>query len=272
MSIESFTQWLSTKVQGRAIAKPFYWLLDKYYKLCGIQDEVASRLKGVKMLRIGIVGDLSMQDPQRLRHAMQEANANSHIVINVGDVHPAYGVMKEFLFTNGVRNENVLVVPGNHDENYDSMGVPRNWIKFYESVNCVIVGIDNSEDKISKYAWDLLEQAKQNYINNTTQAGAVNLIVVTHKPLSTLLLPDGSENNHIMADNDDRVRLIKWLDQFKNTLLVCGHFHSWTYQRTSYSDVLVEGRGGSSGPAGAGLGWTSIIVTNEGWIFRKIDL
>ena len=119
--IEGFTQHIAIIVQGKYISKWFYWILDKYYKLCGIQDEITSAIKEVKMLRIGIVGDLSMGNPQKFRHAMQEATSNSDITIQIGDCHPAYTILKSF---HNQYPDKVFCVKGNHDENFESMNLP----------------------------------------------------------------------------------------------------------------------------------------------------
>lgn len=262
--VQKFFQWLSYKTIGNRFAKYYYKVYGLYARVAGYSDYLQWKLKGRKMIKIGIVGDLSMQDPDRLDKVMAAAMVDSDIVINVGDVHPGYEVMKKYL-----KSGKVLVVPGNHDEKFSLMETERQWFQEYD--HFVLVGVDNSQDELDLQAWDLLDKAEKAIEKNKKKF----LFVVAHKPLSSIILPDGSANNHIMGHGKNNNigkelahKFRHWLSKQKNVLLIVGHYHSWTYMRTRYADVLVEGRGGAAPECGL----TKIIVEPDGYVVNKIDL
>jgi predicted phosphodiesterase len=211
------------------------------------------------MLKIGIVGDLSLQNPARLDRCLQAAfDASPDLVVQVGDLHPAYNVVAKYI---KAHRDNFFIIPGNHDEDFDTLGQRRQWVKKTDAA--FLVGLDNSKDQFSAETWDILDG-----ITTTTP-----IFVFAHKPLSRIVLPDGSESGHIMGENGDKgiadaKRLSGWLKAKGVDLLVTGHYHSWTFQRTSYCNVLVEGRGG----AAPNLGYTLILIQPEGWTFHPVQI
>jgi predicted phosphodiesterase len=258
-NIQLFAQWLSLRLIGKPVAKLWYKFYAWYGHVAYQLDYINYKLRGVRSVKIAIVGDLSMQDPARLDKAMAAAMNNCDLLVHVGDVHPGYEVMKKY-----IPSGKVFVVPGNHDQDYASLNMPRQWLKVFD--NFVIVGVDNSADKLDNEAWGLLKQAEEE-----SKINRKSLFVVAHKPISTVILPNGLENNHIMGESGyaaDVKPFQEFLYKQKDVLLIVGHYHEKSYQRTWYSDVLIEGRGGSA-PM---IGYTLIIIQKEGWVFRQIDL
>jgi predicted phosphodiesterase len=229
------------------------WLSDKWNQAFG---------KRYIVLRIGIVGDLSMQDPARLDRCLTECLKVADITVMVGDMHPAYSVVMKHLNANPGR---LFTIPGNHDERYDAIGQPREWIHDFPGV-VMLIGIDNSSDVISKPSWDIITA-------NLKTPDITPVFVFAHKPISRVVLPDGSESGHILGENgqqgiQDAKNLQDWIKHGLVDLLVCGHYHGLAYMRTSYCDVLVEGRGG----AAPELGYTTILITGEGWVMHSVTL
>ncbi len=217
------------------------------------------------MLRIAVVGDLSMQDPQRFDHALSEAFKNADIIVQVGDMHPAYDVVKKYTQWEASTGKKFFYIPGNHDLDWDAKmpGAARQWVHSESLVH--MIGLDNGQDHYNDQTWQLLATADQPENANKF------LFIFTHKPLTTIVLPDGTESQHIMGEGggqSDSKRLQDWLRKHENALLVCGHYHGWTFQHTNYCDVLVEGRGG----AAPQLGYTMIFVQPEGWVFHPVNL
>ncbi len=262
---QRFIQWLSYKLVNRRGGVLFYRLYHWYTKIENKIQSWGRFSKDKNMIKLAIVGDLSMQDPARLDKVMKAALVHADLVFNVGDVHPGYEVMRKHLATG-----KVWIVPGNHDEDYDSMHTPRQWI--LENDFFVAVGLDNSEDSLNNESWMLLEEAEK-----ITKDNYKCLFVVLHKPISTVILPNGLEDHHIMGRehkrdasvvNTDVEKLIKYLDKQENVLLICGHYHQFSFQRNWYCDVLIDGRGGAS----ADIGYSLLLVHDKGWTFNKIDL
>src|SRR6185312_13671202 len=75
---------------------------------------VKAWLTSKRMFRLAVVGDLSMQAPDRLDRVLRHALKHSDLVVQVGDMHPAYDVLKKHLGTG-----RLLVIPGNHDDRFD---------------------------------------------------------------------------------------------------------------------------------------------------------
>jgi hypothetical protein len=209
------------------------------------------------MLKIAIVGDLSFNDPKRLAIVLDAALGVADCVIQVGDLHPGYDVVKYRLNTN-----KLLVVPGNHDTEWERfLSLPRQWIRRFPGV--CLIGLDNSNDQIDQDGWSLLNGFAP--INDKEQ-----LFLFMHKPLSTIVFPDGTESNHIMGEGSscpDAVKLQQWATSHHATLCH-GHYHGWTLMNTSYGTVIVDGRGG----AASQLGYTLFSIQPEGWSAHAISL
>jgi hypothetical protein len=224
------------------------------------------------MLRLGIIGDLSLQPPDRLQRAMAAAFGYSDIIIQVGDMHPGYSVLRTYKAMEGGQKY-VLAVPGNHDTNWDQeLGWARNWYRAFQfpdgtGMACHIVGLDNSADVFDPTVWSMLGSVPK----DTTP-----LLMILHKPLSTVVLPDGSETNHIMGEgnlpNADAERLKHLLESRENVLYIHGHYHAFALMKCWYGDALIEGRGGAAGTGTGELGWTQILLTKEGLTLHRVDL
>lgn len=214
------------------------------------------------MLKLAIVGDLSQNDPSRLAQALDAALAASDLVVQVGDINPGYDVVKQRLGTG-----KLLCVPGNHDTvgpgNWDASlpGLPKQWIKHV--AGACLIGLDNSWDDLKQVGWDILN-------GYSPSDPKEQLFMFMHKPLSTIVFPDGTESNHIMGEGapcPDAIKLQTWVAAHHAT--VChGHYHGWTLMNTSYGTVIVEGRGG----AAPQIGYTLITLQAEGWSAHAVTL
>jgi predicted phosphodiesterase len=210
------------------------------------------------MLKLAVVGDLSMQYPPDLARALDAALQAADIVVQVGDMHPAYDVVKQRLSTG-----RLFTIPGNHDVFFETLGVQRHWRMDYPGVH--LLGIDNANDAFDPYVWNTLLPSVEGLKGP--------LLIFAHKPLSTILLPDGTESSHIMGEgayNADAERMKTWLTKQDDVCWISGHYHAWTFQRTPYCDVLVEGRGGAAGSRN--VGYTLFLINTEGWVFHCITL
>jgi hypothetical protein len=223
-------------------------------------------------MKLAIVGDCSQGDPALFAKALDAAFAAADVVVQVGDInssdHTSYDVVKARL----AAGKPLHLVPGNHDTqgpgSWDSYlpGLPKQWI--VENYGMTLIGLDNSNDNIGKDGWAIL--------NNYDAAPKSDpVFVFVHKSLSTLLLPDGSESNHIVsegASNPDADKLKKWVADHEATVC-CGHFHGSAIMRAAYGDVILEGRGGAQGYHGSPVcGYTLICVQPEGWTAHPVDL
>ncbi len=173
-----------------------------------------------KMLRIAVVGDLSLQDPLRLKRAMDAAVASKpDVLIHVGDMHPGYDLVKNCPIPR------TYAVPGNHDTEWDARmgdGWKRQWFRDEGVVQ--IVGMDNSKDSFGPADWDALGK----WVDPTRPC-----MIVCHKALSPIVFPDGTESMHVMGEgqpNADAERLKK-LVTGSDCLLVHGHFHGLALMR-----------------------------------------
>lgn len=204
------------------------------------------------MIRIGVVGDLSLQDPARLEKAMAACAPNCDLICHVGDIHPGYGVVKKY-----AQQYKLLAVPGNHDTLWDSeLGWHRRWQETTPwGIN--LIGLDNSGDTFVQEDFDKVDLSKP-------------AIIFCHKPLSTIVLSDGSESTHIMGEGlpNTYAEKLKAMVKDHDVLLIHGHYHGWSLMKTSYADCLIEGRGG----AAPDIGYSIITITPEGWVIHQVTL
>lgn len=204
-----------------------------------------------------------MNDSSRLATVLDAALANTDVVVQLGDIAYAYDVIKA-RYGSG----RLWPIPGNHDYtngHWDQSlaDLPKQWMK--SNAELVVVGLDNSFDTFNAEAWTLLESgAKQG-------SGKLPLFVAVHKALSPLILPDGTESQHIMGEGascPDAVKLQDWLRAHPESAVACGHYHGWALMQTSYATVILEGRGG----AAPQLGYTLINIDQNGWIAHPVTL
>ncbi len=92
-----------------------------------------------------------------------------------------------------------------------------------------------------------------------------------HKPLSPIVLPDGTESLHIMGEGAlpcaDAEKLKKFLEPMDVT--ICnGHYHGWTLMRPYYGTVVLDGRGG----AAPQIGYSLFYIQPEGWVCHPVTL
>ncbi len=215
------------------------------------------------MLKMAVVGDLSQNDPSRLAQALDVALGAADLVVQVGDINPGYDVIKQRLTTG-----KLLCIPGNHDTqgpgNWDASlpGLPKQWQKTVQGV--YLIGLDNTNDTINADGWKML----QDYVQVEPPPP---LFVFCHKPLSPIVLPDGTESLHIMGEgslpNADAEKLKHFLEPLDATLCH-GHYHGWTLMKPSYGTVILEGRGG----AAPQIGYTLFIIQPEGWVAHSVTL
>lgn len=215
-------------------------------------------------MKIALVGDLSFGDPSRLSAVLDaalNATASTDAVIQLGDLHPGYQQVKSRYLTNGHK---LAPVPGNHDTDYDSIGCPRTWRQDLADpqtgVTVTLLGLDNSAGILSADSKALFGQPKT----------ADFEFVFAHMPPCELVLPDGSPNGHNMAESggaEDAAWLRSQLAQ-RADAYGCGHYHSWTYQQTSFGPVILDGRGG----AAPELAYTLITVTPDGWVLHSVGV
>ena len=225
-------------------------------------------------LRLGIVGDCSQGDAGLLAKALDAALNGSDAVVLVGDVNSADGQAGYDAVKARLGTGKLSVIPGNHDTqgpgDWNKLGgLPKQW-RVDRTEGVTLIGLDNSCDAIGDAGWAILND----YAAHPT-AGA--LFVAVHKSLSPLILPDGTESTHVVseagwASNADAAKLREWVGDHEATVC-CGHYHGAAIMRDRYGDVILEGRGGSQGYAGAPVcGWTSVIVTPDGWNAHQIAL
>ena len=229
------------------------------------------------MVTIGLVGDCSQGDATLLAKAVDAAMVSSDVVVVLGDVNSADGQAGYEVIKSRRASGKLHVIPGNHDT--DGPGdwnrlaqpntygpPPRQWIK--EVDGATLIGLDNSGDNIGDAGWLILN-------NYDAMAKPGPIFVFVHKSLSPLILPDGTESKHIVAEGapcPDAEKLKAWIASH-NATACCGHYHGSALMRTSYGTVVLEGRGGSPGYAGKAMcGWTQILVQPEGWTAHPVDL
>lgn len=213
------------------------------------------------MLKLAVVGDLSQNDPSRLAQALDAALSVADVVIQVGDINPGYDAVKQRLGTG-----KLFPIPGNHDilgpGNWDQglPGQPKQWTKVISGVT--LIGLDNSRDTFDQEAWGL--------VNAYAAQPLGPLFLFCHKPLSPLVLPDGSESQHIMGEGSpcpDAEKMKKLIEPLDVT--ICnGHYHGWTLMRPFYGTVVLEGRGG----AAPQIGYSLFFIQPEGWVCHPVTL
>ena len=207
--------------------------------------------------KIALVGDLSGGDPTRLTTVLDQALVAADIVIQLGDLEPAYKQVQSRWLTSGHK---FYPVPGNHDTDYDTIGCPRTWRRVTDDGLVTLNGLDNSSGRLASGSQALFDTPKDSPFEFT----------FAHMPPCTLVLPDGSVNGHNMAEAggaDDAA----WLrDQLKQRadLMACGHYHGMTVQQASFGPVIVDGRGG----AAPDLAYTLITVTEDGWVLHSVGV
>jgi len=236
------------------------------------------------MVTLGLVGDCSQGDAMLLGKALDTALKLSDVVVQLGDVnssdnHSGYTVVTGHrgLWMAGVPepagSSKLLVIPGNHDTqgpgDWSKLGgLPKQWIR--QMYGVTLIGLDNSGDAIGDAGWDILTA-----FDAQPNRPAYPIFVFVHKSLSRLILPDGTESSHVVAEGapcPDADKLKAWVAAH-NATVCCGHFHGSALMRTSYGTVVLEGRGGSPGYAGKAMcGWTQIFVQPDGWTAHPVDL
>lgn len=231
------------------------------------------------MLRLALVGDCSQQDPALLARALDAAMGAADLVLQLGDIHGSGDDRTSYdLLMQRVVTGRVHPVPGNHDAEggrWDAfMADPKDphrgrlakqW--FIVRDDAILVGLDNSCDQIDATAWDIL-----NHVGAELGTKSRPVFLAVHKALSPLVLMDGTESTHIMAEGGpcpDREKLAAWVQRHDATVC-CGHYHGSAVMQTPYGPVLLEGRGGA---AGAGnVGYTLVLVQPEGWTAHPVTL
>jgi predicted phosphodiesterase len=209
------------------------------------------------MLKIGVVGDLSGGDPYRYGKVLHAAMTTADVVVQVGDLHPAYDLSQE-----GFASGKVFLCRGNHDVSWKPEW-PLQWRKDFPEAT--LIGIDNSSDVISQAGWDILDGIYKD-------GHPKNVFVFAHKSPVPLVLPDGSISTHIMGEGSaspDANRLVKWLNMMQGTAtIVCGHLHSWSLQKTQDFDLILDGRGG----AAPELAFSLILVSQDTWVMHSVPV
>jgi predicted phosphodiesterase len=208
-------------------------------------------------MKIGVVGDLSGRDPARLEKALTAALAASDVVVQVGDLHPAYELCRGFLKS----TNRLLMVPGNHDVDFDTIGVKRQWKVTLGEGLVTLIGIDNSSDQLDDTARALLAESGPSIFG----------FVFAHKAPKPVILPNGQISNHVMAEGapspaaDDLCAFLK----VRADAMVCGHYHDWSVMQGAWGTPLIlEGRGGAADM----IGWTAITVLPQGWSAQRVDI
>lgn len=207
--------------------------------------------------KIGVVGDLSGNAPDRLCKVLDNALIACDYVVQVGDLEPAYSQVQARYLTSGHK---LFPVPGNHDAQYDSIGAPRRWKFTTPDGLATLIGIDNSSSHLT-------DDDKTLFADRWSSAFG---FVFAHMAPWPLVLPDGSENRHTMVEsgpNPDADWLVEQLKSRADAMCV-GHYHGWTFQQAPWGPLIVDGRGG----AAADLGYTLITVTPDGWVLHSVGV
>jgi hypothetical protein len=206
-------------------------------------------------MKLGVVGDLSGGAPERLARVLDAALIACDYVVQVGDLMPAYEQVCSRLLTSGHK---FRVVPGNHDVDFDTLNVPRNW-KWTDPDGLVtLIGIDNSTGRLSDESRALFDE------RGPSRYG----FIFAHMAPWPIVLPDGSENRHTMVEGGPNPDADWLVDQLKlrADCMVAGHYHGWTLQFAPWGPLIVEGRGG----AAPDLAYTLITITEDGWVVYSV--
>lgn len=206
-------------------------------------------------MKLGVVGDLSGGQPDRLSRVLDAALVACDVVVQVGDFNPATEQVRSRLLTSGHK---LHVVPGNHDLDFDVLGVPRNW-KWTDPDGLVtLIGVDNSTMRLP-------DEAKALFASRGPSRYG---FVFAHMAPWPIVLPDGSENRHTMVEGGQNPDADWLVDQLKlrADCMVVGHYHGMTVQFAPWGPLIVEGRGG----AAPDLAYTLITVTGSGWVVHSV--
>jgi predicted phosphodiesterase len=209
-------------------------------------------------VKLGVVGDLSGGAPERLSRVLDQALIACDVVVQVGDLAPAYEQVRSRLLTSGHK---LRLVPGNHDTDYDSLGVPRNWRWTDPDHLVTLIGVDNSQARLDSEARALFAH------RGNSRYG----FVFAHMAPWPIMLPDGSENRHTMVESMDPNPDADWLVErlkARADVMVAGHYHGWTLQHAPWGTLIVEGRGG----AAPNLAYTLLTVTRTGWVVHEVPV
>lgn len=204
-----------------------------------------------------MVGDLSFGDPTRLAKVLDAALLGADIVVQVGDLHPAYEQVKSRYATSGHK---LFPIPGNHDTDYDSIGCPRTWSYASPDGLVTLLGLDNSTGSLTPDGKALF----------TTPKATPYEFTFGHMPPVDMVLPDGSTNGHNMAESGGASDAAWLTDQLRGRAdaMACGHYHGMTYQQAPFGPLIVDGRGG----AAPDLAYTLITVVEQGWVFHSVGV
>lgn len=207
--------------------------------------------------RIAVVGDLSFGDPTRLAKVLDAALLAADIVVQVGDLHPAYEQVKSRYATSGHK---LFPIPGNHDTDYDSIGCPRTWSYSSPDGLVTLIGLDNSSGSLTPAGKALFNVAKATPFEFT----------FGHMPPVDMVLPDGNTNGHNMAESGGTADASWLTEQLRHRAdaMCCGHYHGWTYQQAPFGPLIVDGRGG----AAPDLAYTLITVVEQGWVLHSVGV
>lgn len=207
--------------------------------------------------KIALVGDLSFGDPARLAKVLDAALLSADLVIQLGDLHPAYPQVTSRWLTSGHK---LFPVPGNHDADYDSIGCPRTWRQQSADGLVTLVGLDNSSGSLTADSKALFTQPKATLFEFT----------IAHMPPVDMVLPDGNVNGHNMTEAGGSADAAWLTGQLKDRadMMACGHYHGWTFQQASFGPLIVDGRGG----AAPDLAYTLVTVTEDGWVLHSVGV
>lgn len=207
--------------------------------------------------KIAVVGDLSFGDPDNLAKVLDAALLSADLVVQVGDLHPAYPQVASRWSTSGHK---LLPLPGNHDTDYDSIGCPRTWSRTSDDGLVTLLGLDNSAGSLTQPGRDLFSQPKSTPFE----------FAFAHMPPVDMVLPDGSVNGHNMAEaggGSDAEWLTGQLSG-RADMMAAGHYHGFTMQFARFGPLIVDGRGG----AGGVTAYTLVTVTEDGWVFHSVQV
>jgi len=207
-------------------------------------------------MKLGIVGDLSGNAPERLARVLDAALIACDYVVQVGDYVPATEQVRSRLLTSAHKRK---IVPGNHDTDFDTLGLPRNWRFTTPDRLATFIGLDNSTARLSDDAKALFAK------RGNSRYG----FVFAHMAPWPIVLPDGSENRHTMVESLDPNPDADWLvDRLKARAdaMCVGHYHGASLQFAPWGPLIVEGRGG----AAPDLAYTLVTITKSGWVVHSV--
>ena len=184
------------------------------------------------------------------------------VVVQVGDLMPAYEQVRSRLATNASAGpggtSKLRMVPGNHDTEFDSLGVPRNWKMTTPDGLATLIGLDNSSSRLTDEGKALFAERGPSTFG----------FVFAHMAPWPIVLPDGSENRHTMIEggpNADADWLVAQL-KLRADAAAVGHYHGWSLQFAPWGPLIVEGRGG----AATDLAFTLVTILPDGWVLHSV--